>query len=307
MKKKIVTLLLAIVGGGFSAPIFPVAAQNTEVGALVDRLDRLSHELNDLQRYVFKGTGREIPGDGAVPAPVDASRAAGMEVRLSELADEFRSLTGNVEELAHDIRVLNERIERLVVDVDSRLSAIEQARVSASVPATPDTLPGTPSFPQVPSPSLPASPGSGILGTLPFDELPPSATVPEVTPEEHYRLAYQKMLDRRWPEAEINWKGFIENYPDHTLASNAYYWLGETFYVRNDFENSAVIFARGYEKFPNGNKAPDILLKLGMALANLGQKNDACVTFAELGKIFPKAPETIKLQSARESKRAGCA
>ena len=71
-------------------------------------------------------------------------------------------------------------------------------------------------------------------------------------------------------------RSFIQRYPNDSLAGNAQYWLGETYYVRKDYNNAAAVFAEGYQKYPKGGKAADNLLKLGMALGQLGQKTDAC-------------------------------
>ncbi len=101
-------------------------------------------------------------------------------------------------------------------------------------------------------------------------------------------------------------RAFIEAHVDDPLASNARFWLGDTYYVRGQFREAAKIFLQGYKLDPKGTKAPDDLLKLGMSLARLEKQKDACVTFAKLKKDFPDAPDRIKKAAARERQRTGC-
>ncbi len=94
--------------------------------------------------------------------------------------------------------------------------------------------------------------------------------------------------------------------PKDPLAGNAKYWLGETFYVRQDYQQAAVTFAEAYQEYPNSGKAPDNLLKLGMSLSALGSSSDACGTFAELLKRYPKAAATILRRAKQEQRRLAC-
>ena len=88
--------------------------------------------------------------------------------------------------------------------------------------------------------------------------------------------------------------------------ANAQYWLGETYYVRGQYKNAADAFLKGYKKYKSGEKAPDTLLKLGMSLAELGQKDAACSTFNELKTKYPRAPEHIGEEAKAWRKKAGC-
>ena len=101
-------------------------------------------------------------------------------------------------------------------------------------------------------------------------------------------------------------RAFINQHPDNPLAGNAKYWLGETYYVRQDFQQAAVTFAEAYQEFPNNSKAPDNLLKLGMSLAALGRKSDACGTYAEVLKRYPEAAVTVTRRTKQERQRLTC-
>lgn len=99
---------------------------------------------------------------------------------------------------------------------------------------------------------------------------------------------------------------FLSRYPDDSLADNARYWLGESYYARGDYTRAAQTFFEAYDKNKSGPKAPDTLLKLGMALGNLDKKKEACASFRELGRTFPNASAAIKDKAAQESRRIGC-
>ena len=95
-------------------------------------------------------------------------------------------------------------------------------------------------------------------------------------------------------------------YPNDKLAGNAQYWLGEMHYARGDYKGAADAYLKGYKTYQKSDKAPDTLLKLGMSLAALGQKQKACSTFGELDAKYPKAPEAVRAQAKSERARAGC-
>ena len=109
-----------------------------------------------------------------------------------------------------------------------------------------------------------------------------------------------------YAEAEQALGAFIDRYPDDPLAGNAQYWLGETYYVRGDYQQAAVTFAEAYKNYPNGAKAPDNLLKLGLSLASLGNSADACGTFAELMRRYPESSPGIVRRARTESQKLNC-
>ena len=112
--------------------------------------------------------------------------------------------------------------------------------------------------------------------------------------------------DQNFAGAEEALKAFIRGYPEHELTGNAHYWLGETYYVRKDFKQAAFTFADGYQRFPKSNKAPDNLLKLGMALGQLGQTKEACTAFSRLLANFPNVGRTLKGRIQRQRQRYQC-
>jgi len=125
------------------------------------------------------------------------------------------------------------------------------------------------------------------------------------SPEQVYEGAYDQYTNRQFGEAEAGFRLFLSRYRDHELAGNAQYWLGETYYVQGKYKDAARSFLAGFQTFPKSPRAPNALLKLGMSLNKLGQKEQACGAFAEVPKKYPAAADA-RNQALREMKRAGC-
>ena len=132
------------------------------------------------------------------------------------------------------------------------------------------------------------------------------APLPAGSPKEQYTYALNLLRQTNYDQAEIALTEFIATQGEHPLAGNARYWLGETYYVRADYEQAAQTFFQGYQASPSNIKAPDMLLKLGMSLAQLKKKTEACATFDKLNQDFPRASTRINSAVTRERKRAGC-
>ncbi len=324
-------VLLGICAALFLGPlvIVPAAAQQSDLRMLLDRLDRVQRELSTLQRQVYQGrepaaATRPVPAPSPAGAAARSPLAARLQVKLDEIEVQMRGLTGKLEELNHNNNQLRARIDKLAADVDLRLSAIEK-RAAAAPAGAPAGAPGAGVVggPQggTQSQALPGGEPPGALGAIPVGEAagpgpkastalakaqPAASVLPAGTPEEQYRFAYRLLILTDYGDAENAFRAFVTAHPDHKLAGNAHYWLGETYYVRNDFSSAARTFAEGYRKFPKSAKGPDNLLKLGLSLVRLGNKQDACVTFARLSKEFPKAAPNIIGRAKAERKNNGC-
>jgi len=257
--------------------------------------------------------------------------ALGTDVRLDQLEDQQRQLIGQLEQLQNAINQLGSRLDKLSSDVDPRLNALEHPVAPAASPSPAAPAPAAPAGPPpkgaantAPPPSPPPSgsmgTGNGVLGTLPASEAPgganaattatsgvanPPSAAP-ATPQDQYNRAFGLLQRADYPNAETALRAFVKQFPKDPLAGNAQYWLGETYYVRKDWNDAAIAFAEGYQKYPKSGKAMDDLLKLGMSLANLGQKPNACAAYARLDHDFPAAPAPIKERNAEEQKKAGC-
>jgi tol-pal system protein YbgF len=298
------------------------AAQDADVYAMADQLNRLQRDVADLQRQVYAS------GAGSAGAAVGSGSAvANQEVRLQQMDDQIRSLTGQVEQLSFKLQQVTTRLDKLAGDVDYRLRAIEEGGQAAAGPGNAPQVAGAPPG-AAPAgggtaPGTPPAPGakSMVLGTLTQDQLnagqppagggqtaalAPAVTLPGNTPEEKYNYAFGLLRQASYPEAEQALRAFVQQYPNDKLAGNAQYWLGESFYVRGNYNDAALAFAEGYQKYPTNVKAPQNLLKLAMSLTAMGRKPDACKAFDQLSRQFPTAPADVKLRAGRERQNAGC-
>jgi tol-pal system protein YbgF len=140
------------------------------------------------------------------------------------------------------------------------------------------------------------------------DDQPQSlaAVAPAGDAQTLYQQGYTALLQKNYAGAESAFGELVKAFPNDPLAGNAQYWIGETYFVRGQYKPAADAFLKGYRKYKSGEKAPDTLLKLGMALGELGQKDAACSTFNELKTKFPGAPEHIIDDARAERKQLGC-
>lgn len=329
-------LPVLLVGGGIAAS--PVLAQQsvTDTRALYDRLLRLERDLQDVQRSVYQGGGAPAQLGAAASSPaadIGTTDAARIALRLDQVEQSLRDMTGQVERLQFELRQANQKIDNFKADTDYRLRELEGTG-SAPRAAQPNALqpgalqPDTPapvanSFPAAEKPLSTAQQSTiGTLGAVSSGAAsssapqltPPrqvasavSAGLPEGGPDAAYKYAMSFLRQGDYLSAEAAFTQFLEQHGDTSLAGNAQYWLGETYYVREQYQDAARAFLTGYQQYASSPKAPDSLLKLGITLAALGQTQDACLTLAEVPRTFPGAPQSVKLRAEQERARAGCA
>ena len=328
----VVLLLMCLVLSG------PVAAQNNDTRAMRDALERISQDLADLQRYVYRD------GAPAAPSPISSQkvevgteerRAADTLVHVTALEGELRGLTGAIEEITHKVDTVGRRLDKLVEDVDFRLAAIERSLSEATAMATQQLADIQPEAGSTATETVAVELGDqvvepsnapGVLGTIPVGKVPqagttvqtaavapeaPKSMLPDGTPKERYDFALRLLREgllqpQDLARAEQAFEEFLTAHADHNLADNARYWLGESFYVRGDYNQAAAVFVEGYKASPAGTKAPDNLLKLGMSLSRLSRGDEACATFQELNQNFPDMGDGIKARTQKEWQKAGC-
>lgn len=121
-----------------------------------------------------------------------------------------------------------------------------------------------------------------------------------------YHEAFKLLQDGDYAGAEKAFKTFVQQNPQHVLAGNAQYWLGETYYARRDYQDAATAFAEGYKAYKTSPKGPDNLLKLGITLAVLGRKSDACAIFTRFNQDYPRATDLQKRRVDQERQRNAC-
>jgi tol-pal system protein YbgF len=272
----------------------PAPAQTAnETSELMNRIHQLENQVQTVSRAVFRGERRgggaaenaEMPGDAG-----SSSSAAGFEVRMTQIEDQQRALTGQLEKINFDLQQLKTRLDRLQADTEQRFQQGGNAAPSGNNAPT--------AISPAESQTAPAS--GGTLGTLTPGE---GGNGPA---EALYEESFASIRETKYDQAESGFRDFLSRYPDHPLAANAQYWLGETYYVRGDYKQSAKMFAQGYQNFPKSAKATDSLLKLGLSLSKLGKKDDACLSLRQLQKEIPDASNPLRRRAVQEIKQLGC-
>ena len=223
----------------------------------------------------------------ALPTAAAAQGAGYTEDRLNQLQQSISLLTGQIEQLQYKNQQLQQQMEKMQADYEYRLDQLEKGKGGGG-PRPTAPPPGPPSL----QPQAGAAPPPGPANAANGDQL--------------YHDAFKMLQDGDYAGAEKAFKTFVQRNPQHVLAGNAQYWLGESFYVRGNYNEAAVAFAEGYQKYPTNVKAPQNLLKLAMSLTAMGRKPDACKAFDQLARQFPNAPADVKLRAGRERQNAGC-
>ena len=130
---------------------------------------------------------------------------------------------------------------------------------------------------------------------------------PQVTgAAQAYDQAFAYLQQNNYADAQRAFGDFLKNFPQHPLAANAEYWLGETYFAQTQYTTAAKTFAKAFQDHPQGQKAPDALLKLALTLDKMSKKDDACLTLQELGKRFPSGPASVMKRASEEGQRMGC-
>lgn len=258
----------------------PVTAQN--INAVEARLDRMEREMQTLSRSVFKGD--VPPPQITTSGGVSASDNAAVEMRINQMEETIRRLTGQIEEQGYQLRQMQQKLD-------------QTSSVQTSTPSSGTKTVTLDDNAEVDSSVSSATTGKYQLGTLNSDGVSPAAL---------YDKAFSYLQTNDYANAQATFEDFIAKYPDHSLAANSQYWLGETFYAREQYDAAARAFATSFQKYPDGQKAPDTLLKLAMSLGQQDMKNEACLTLAELKKRFPNGPVSVMKKADEEKQSYGC-
>ena len=292
------TVLLAAGLLTFTAPALAQFSSDTQVE---NRLSRIENEISTLSRAIYKGDRTALSQTGQNFRSAQERADAG--ARMDALEQRIRELNGMLEEQAHNNRMLKRELDKINQDMSLRLQDLE-GKQSTSVIASRAAQPTTPNM-QTPTqltptkhPKTEREPSPASTSTI--------QTISSGNAAQAYDAAFSKLKSGQYNQAQLLLEDFLKNHPNDGLASNARYWLGETFYVRGQYEDAVKAFAQGYQAAPKGPKAPDNLLKLGISLAATDKKTDACVALKQVAKEFSAGPASILRRADQEAKRLAC-
>ena len=296
--KKLLLLLITL------RPAFALAQDDqTQV-----RLERMERDLNTLQAQVYRakpatgGSADNLPeGDAKTLLQQQQQFQASMELRLTQLEDNLRQINGKIEEQEFANNQLKEQVRKLTDDMNYRLGAIEQGKAPTAEAGT-----------AAAAASSNKGDGTKQLGTVVLDPSKKPFVAEKKQPKDlgdpkkRYDDAFDLLRQGKYPQAEKAFRSLLQDFPDHEMASSAYFWLGETYFVRKEYEPAAVEYLKGYRKAPTGPKAPDNLLKLALSLGESKKQTEACTVFEKLSKEFPHAAQPIRRKAELERTKLRC-
>ena len=266
----------------------------------------------------------QTQGQGGAQSAVDLLN------RIDDLQSEVQSLRGLVEQQAFEIEELKKRSRDQYVDLDSRISRLEgnPAPASSAPPAEPaaplapgqvQEIPASPAAPgqltmdPAAEPALPV-PATGAefevataptapITAAPTEPMPATATtmIPQVGEQATYDTAFDALREGRYAESARRFSAFLEQYPEGELADNATYWLGESYYVTQNYQIALDTFRSLLSRYPQSAKTQDAMLKVGYCLYELKQWAPA---EAALNEVVARYPDSTVSRLAQGRLRA---
>jgi tol-pal system protein YbgF len=228
-----------------------------------------------------------------------------LEEKLEKNASDLEALRSQVREVQAQIRLLlsdqasvQEGLKNVPSQYQFLLDKIQQMNlVLARISEDLLTMKGSPPQLQAPGPETKMSPPPAAEKKQPEQkkEPPPAeqkpAVSPSLSPQETYNAAYADYLKGNYELAIEGFQIYRQNFPDSPLADNALYWIGECYYSQRKFEQAIEQFNDLIFNYPQGDKVAAAYLKKGLALVELGRKDEAMVVFKLLVSKYPLEEE----------------
>jgi tol-pal system protein YbgF len=251
------TARLGVAGAIASATLFglPVHAQDSRL-SLADRVSRLEQQSQK--------------DAGTTP----------LVNQVNDLQQQLSQLQGQIEELQHQNQQLQDSQKAQYADIDSRLSRLEKG---GAAQAQPPAAPANATQASAPAPTTAVAPVAGQQAAS--ATAPTAATTP--TEQAAYDTAFKSLRAGDYVTASRGFRDFLTKYPDSPLAPNAYYWLGESYYVTMNYPVAIEAFQRLVKQYPQSDKVSDGLLKVGYCQIELKQQDAAIATLKQVSAKYP--------------------
>ncbi|MFZ5635561.1 MAG: tol-pal system protein YbgF [Pseudomonadota bacterium] len=265
-------LLLAL---AFAAP---VSAQRVSTG---DRLTALEQQLT-------------------------AMRSGNLDLlnQVGELKSEVQTLRAQIEELQQQLEQQKQSSRTQYLDLDGRLNQLENATPPPAPAPTPAPAAGTspattaaparPAVPATPAVAAPSDPAPRVYGDA-------STLGRGMDERTAYNTAFDALKAGRYAESARAFQAFLETHPSGVFAPNAMYWLGESYYVTQNYALAQEQFQALLDQHPTHDKAAGALLKVGLCQYGLRQLDAAEATLA---RVLARYPGTEAARTADDRLRA---
>ena len=306
--------VILILGCVFSVS-HKVYAEDPET--ILDQLQVLQQDIKTLEKAVYSEDFKSSANSKTLPNNSGDVLTKHL-LKLSELEEQFKILTNSFEEINFKLDKLSNRITKVQTDNQMRFQDLEKSGLSNNVNVTKKKLPGSGEQKELGSVSetevtsaeqmqVQATQSVESVGTV-ITETAERAEklLPETTPEKQYEFAVSFLKVGDYETAEFALREFVDINSEHKLAGNAQYWYGETFRVRQLYQDAASAYLDGYQKYPKSTKAPVNLLKLGVMLVQIGEKDQGCSMIIGLKDQYPEANQSVIQKAEYEKKKFNC-
>ena len=319
-KKKIVTVLF------FFFLLFFSQNSYSEDQNVLEILKIIQKDLKTLEKAVYSDSVT-VSSNSTTELDQNAEDVLTRHLlKLSEIEIQFNELTNKFEEINFKLDKLSNRISKVQADNQLRFQQIEEGK-SANIQENKELV----SKPkEIENKVLPGSSEPQDLGSISYKDTETSETtqqtlsiettstivsevfqseekiLPNETPEEQYEFATSFLKVGDYNTAERAFNEFVILNPEHNLAGNAQYWYAETFRIRQLYTDAASAYLEGYQKYPKSNKAPINLLKLGVSLVQIGEKDQGCLMITGVKEQYPDANQSVLQKAKYEEKKFEC-
>ncbi len=286
------------------------------VKGMIDQIQIISQDLKTLEKAFYKKSDIIEKGKSSNVNNLNEDVLTKHLLRLNEIEEQFRNLTNKFEEINFKMDKLSSRITKMQSDNQMRFSDLESDdqklntnKKKAKLPGTskPQDFGATPGYTLKNLPEEQETNSVGTTAAVTTSEAERSESLlPNKAPKEQYDFAISFMKIGDYETAEFALKEFIDKNKDHDLAGNAQYWYGETFRIRQLYSDAATAYLDGYQNYPKSDKAPDNLLKLGITMVQLGEKEQGCTMITGIKKQYPKASKSVLQKAQYEQKKFNC-
>ena len=246
-------------------------------------------------------------------------------LKLSDIENQFQELTNKFEEINFKLDKLSNRLSKVQADNQARFQEVENALSSGEVNQKLTSRPKETVEKVLPGSSQPQDLGSisykdnedknttqqiqsiETTSSIVTETFQAEQTIlPDDIPEKQYEFATSFLKVGDYNTAERAFREFVLANPENALAGNAQYWYAETFRIRQLYTDAASAYLEGYQKYPKGEKAPINLLKLGVSMVQIGEKEQGCKMIEGVAKQYPKANQSVLQKAKYESKKFEC-
>jgi len=300
---------------------------------IFETLEIIKNDLKTLERAVYSGSieVKNTTDDNSVTNLDQNSEDVLTRhlLKLSEVEDQFRELTNKFEEINFKLDKLSTRVSKIQADNQVRFQDIESNISSGIVGNADNQLSSKPKADE--QKVLPGSSQPQDLGKISYKDTETNETTQQIqsvettasivtenfqseekilpqdlSPQEQYEFATSFLKVGDYSTAERAFREFVLSNQNHELAGSAQYWYAETFRIRQLYTDAASAYLEGYQRYPKGKKAPINLLKLGVSMVQIGEKDQGCKMINGVELQYPNANQSVIQKAKYESKKFEC-